>query len=123
MGQCYRDGHCCDSGFFLRCSGSVLFDFFPDKNFRGVLARIQDGHDISNVAIDPVIYPIWKTRGEEPVMITSHRMNAAKRCDGINIGPDRIQKIPAQPLLLVFVKNHASFEVPLCGGKDRDFHA
>jgi hypothetical protein len=25
--------------------------------------------------------------------------------------------------LLVFVKNHASFEVPLCGGKDRDFHA
>jgi hypothetical protein len=25
--------------------------------------------------------------------------------------------------LLVFVKNHAPFEVPLCGGKDRDFHA
>jgi hypothetical protein len=111
------------SGFFRRCCRSVLLDFFPTMNFRGVLPRIQHRCDISGVAIDPVINPVGKSRGKEPMMIPPQRMNAAKRCDGINVRPDRIQKIPSQSLLLVLVKTHAPFEVPLCRGKDRDFHA
>ena len=41
-------------------------------------------------------------------------MNAGKRLNRIDIRADRRQKIPAQTLLLGFVKNHAPLEVSLC---------
>lgn len=91
-----------------------MLDCFPAKNFGGILARIQDGRDIGGVMINPVINPIGKTRGKETVMIPPDRMNSGKRLNRIDIRADRRQKIPAQTLLLGFVKNHAPLEVSLC---------
>jgi len=90
-----------------------LLLFLSSENFRRILTRIQDCNDIGNVAVTPIVDPIRKSLRKESMMIFSEGMDTGKSLDRTDIGGYRIQKKPAEPLLLSFVKKYPSLEVPL----------
>lgn len=104
----------------VRPTGS--FDLFSLQDLGRLLSRIQNGNDIGNPALDPIVDPVGESLRQKPVVVAPYRVDPCEPLEGIDIRADLIEEIRAEPNLLPLVEATAAPQIPLRRGKQPDFH-